>query len=98
MKRDIAVTEAVHLFDHTPPQIRRWFTDRADDVLAAAAHIREMRSLAHYTTVPWRHAAKAEKTNRTVSDGTRAALIQAALGEEWLRLRYCSGLRCTTDS
>ena len=46
----------------------------------------EMRPLAHYTTTPWRHAAKAERPNRTVSDGARAALIQAALGEEWWTL------------
>ena len=30
--------------------------------------------------------AKAERTNRTVSEGTRACLIQRALGEEWWTL------------
>ena len=77
------VVELVHRFDDIPPKIRRWWSDRAAELLAAAAIIRALRPLAHFTSVPYRHAPKAERTNRTASEGTRAALIQSGLDESW---------------
>lgn len=77
------VIEAVHHYDEAVPEVRRWWTDRASEFLSAVRHIRSIRPLAHYTSVPWRHAPKAERTNRTTSDGTRAALIQSCLSESW---------------
>ena len=79
MKRDIAVTQAVHLFDHTPPQIRRRFTDRAVELLSAAGHIREMRLLAHHTTTPWRGAAMVDGRS---SASASAGVSEARSGEE----------------
>ena len=58
------VLEAVHRFDDVPPIIRRWWSDRAAEIMAASRDVRERRPLAHYTSIPWRHAARAEKSNR----------------------------------
>ena len=89
-KKDTTVVDAIHKFDDTPPKIRRWYSDRANEFLAAATRVRCQRPLAHYTSIPWRHAARAERTNRTVPGGTRTALVQSALSEEWwaLALKY----------
>ena len=77
------VVEAIHRFDDVPPVIRRWWSDRAPELLAASRYIRARRPLAHFTSIPWRHAARAEKTNRTVSEGARTVLIQSGLSEAW---------------
>ena len=77
------VVEAVHRYDDAVPAVRRWWSDRAPEFLSAARYIRTLRPLAHFTSVPWRHAPKAERTNRTCSEGTRAALIHSGLSEAW---------------
>ena len=77
------VVEAAHRYDATPPAIRRWWSDRGAEILAAAKFIRTLRPLAHFTSVPYRHAPRAERSNRTIADGTRTTLIQAGMSEAW---------------
>ncbi len=77
------VLAAVNLFDDPIPEIRRWWTDRGPELLAASRHVREQRSLALYTSAPKRHSPKAERTSRTIEDGTRAGLIQSGFPEYW---------------
>ena len=78
-----AVIEFVHRFDNVPPEIRRWWSDCAPEFRAAARKIQRQRPLAHFTSIPWRHAPRAEKSNRTVTEGARTVLIQSGLGEAW---------------
>ena len=78
-----AVVEMIHRYDNVPPEIRRWWTDRAAEFLAAAMAVRRLRPLAHFTSIPWRHAPKAEHSNRVATEGGRAGLIQAGLPESW---------------
>ena len=77
------VVEAIHRFDDVPLAIRRWWTDRGAELLAASRCIRELRPLAHFTSIPWRHAARAENSNRKVSEGARSVLLQSGLSEAW---------------
>ena len=41
------VLEAIHRFDDVPPIIRRWWSDRAAEIMAASRAVRERRPLAH---------------------------------------------------
>ena len=85
------VIEAVHRFDEIPPEIRRWWTDRAAELLKASRIIRAQRPLAHFVSIPWRHAPRAERSNRTVTEGARSVLIQSGLSEAWwpLAMMHC---------
>ena len=76
-----AVIGFVHRFDSTPPEIRRWWSDCAPEFRAASRALQRMRPLAHFTSIPWRHAPRAEKSNRTATDRTRTVLIQSGLNE-----------------
>ena len=58
-KTKYTVVEAVHRYDDTPPKIRRWWSDRASEIIAASRHIRSIRPLAHCTSIAWRHAGQA---------------------------------------
>ena len=80
------VVEAVHRYDDAVPAVRRWWSDRAAEFLAAARYIRSLRPLAHFTSVPWRHAPRAERSNRTATEGTRCAVIQSGFNEAWWAL------------
>ena len=82
-KNKEAVIEFVHRFDNVPPEIRRWWSDCAPEFRAAARTIQRQRPLAHFTSIPWRHAPRAEKSNRTVTEGARTVLIQSGLNEAW---------------
>jgi len=77
------VVEFVHRFDETPPVVRRWWSDRAEEFLAASRRIRALRPLAHFTAVPWRHAPRAEHSNRVATEGARALLLQAGMPDAW---------------
>ncbi|CAK0824602.1 unnamed protein product, partial [Prorocentrum cordatum] len=82
-KEASVVVELIHRHDEVPPTIRRWWSDRAAEFLAASRQVRSLQPLAHFTSAPWRHAPTAERTNRTASEGTRALLIQSGLEEAW---------------
>ena len=77
------VLDCIHKFDLTPPTILRWWSDRAAEFLGAARLVRQQRPLAHFVSVPWRHAARAERSNRTVEECTRAALAQCGAPSTW---------------
>ncbi|CAK0884153.1 unnamed protein product [Prorocentrum cordatum] len=75
------VVELIHRCDDVPPAIRRWWSGRAAEFLAASRRVRSLRPLAHFASAPWPRAPKAERTNRTASEGARALLIQSGLDE-----------------
>ena len=77
------VVESVHGFDDVPPAIRRWWSDRAPELEAASRYIRTIRPLAHFTSIPWRHAPRAERSNRSATGGATAVLMQSGLSEAW---------------
>ena len=55
----------------------RFTGDRAPEFLSAGRTLGSSRPFAHFVTVPYRHASKAERTNRTAVECTRASLLQA---------------------
>ena len=75
-KRKLAsdvVLRALHDFDDPDsPAIRRLLSDRAPEFFSAGRTLRSSRPFAHFVTVPYRHASKAERTNRTAVESTRA--------------------------
>ena len=85
-KREEDVLAAIHHYDDVPPSIRRLWSDRAPEFVAAAYTIRTTRPLAHYTSAPGRHASKAERYIRTAEEGTRASLIQSGFSDAWWSL------------
>ena len=79
-KRKLAseVIRALHDFDDPGSlAIRRLISDRAPEFLSAGRTVRSSRPFAHFVTVPYRHASKAERTNRTAVECTRASLLHA---------------------
>ena len=70
-----AVVESLHRCDDVPPRIRRICAGRGAELLAASKHIR-VRPFALFTSAPYRHAPKAERTNWTVAEGTRSRLVR----------------------
>ena len=67
-KRKLAseVIRALHDFDDPGSlAIRRLISDRALEFLSAGRTLRSSRPFAHFVTVPYRHASKAERINRT---------------------------------
>lgn len=81
-----AVVDSSHLFEGDQEVVRRWWTDCTPEFAAASRRIRSLRPLSHFTSVPHRHQANgiAERSNRTVIEGGRCLLIQAALPtSEW---------------
>ncbi|CAK0892990.1 unnamed protein product, partial [Prorocentrum cordatum] len=82
-KRSTDVVQAIYFFDDPVLVIRRLFSDRSEEFLAASKAIRSIRPFARFVSVPHRHASKAERTNRTASEGTRASLLQAGFPESW---------------
>ena len=75
---------ALHRFEDVPPRIRRLGCDSGAEQLAASKYIGIIRFFALFTDIPYRYAAKAERTNRTAADGTRTTLIQAGLSDTTL--------------
>ena len=87
-KRKLAseVICALHDFDDPgSPAIRRLISDRAPEFLSAGRTLRSSRPFAHFVTVPYRHASKAERPNRTAVECTRASLLQAGFVYDLLR-------------
>ncbi len=87
-KQEEDVLRAINQFDDAIPQIRRMFSDRAGEIMAAARTIRSQRAFAHFVAIPFRHASKAERTNRTATECVRAMLIQAGFPEPWWPLLH----------
>ena len=61
---------------------------KAHEIAARALLITDQETeflgvLAHFVTVPYRHASKAERTNRTAVGSTRASLLQAGFPDTW---------------
>ena len=84
-KRKLAseVVRALHDFDDPgSPAIHRLISDRAPEFLSACRTLRSSRPFAHFVTVPYRHASKAERTNRTAVEST--SLLQAGFQDTWL--------------
>ena len=53
------------------------------EFLSAGRTLRSSRPFAHFVTVPYRHASKAERTDRTAVESTRASLLQAGFPDTW---------------
>ena len=85
-KRKLAsdVVRALHdLDDPGSPAIRRLLSDRAPEFVSAGRTLRSSRPFAHFVTVPYWHASKAERTARTAVESTRASLLQAGFPDTW---------------
>ena len=50
---------------------------------SAGRTLRSSRPFAHFVTVPYRHASKTDRTNRTAVECTRASLLQAGFPDTW---------------
>ena len=81
MKTRDAVAEALHLFDDVHLDVEVSGSTGATELWAVSKNITTIRPFVHFTSIPHRHAAKAERTNRTAAGGTRTIEIQDSLSE-----------------
>ena len=64
---------------------RRWWTDGAAELAAAANEIRRRKPLAHYKGIANRPQSRSigERAIRATTEGGRAQLVQSGHGEAW---------------
>ena len=85
-KRDKeTVLDFVHKFEGPDLAVRRWWTDSAPELAAAASVVRPQRPSAHHRSPPHRPQAsgRAECMSRLSVEGDRSLLQQAGMSERW---------------